>query len=129
MIVVAAIIVVISLWQRNFLFAFFTVAAGGTLIAWSNRQPNDIDFELNDEGLKIGHTMHHREKFNQFSIQTAEGQWGRLLLKKKHKISFDLAVPIPSSQIDNIRQHCLNLWTETEYKESLADELANWLKF
>ena len=128
-IIIVAIIVVISLWQRNFLFAVFSVVAAFTLIAWARRQPNTIHFELDNNGLKIENSFYPKEGFTKFAIKNIDNQWSKLLLKKKHKVAFDLVIPVPTEEIDSVRGQCLNSWTETEYHESLVDELAEWLRF
>jgi hypothetical protein len=126
---IVIIIVIISLWQRNFLFAVFTIIAAATLIAWARRQPNIIHFELDGNGLKIENDFYPKEVFTKFAVKNIDAQWSKLLLQKKHKIAFDLVIPVPVDNIDSVRSQCLNLWTETEYQESLVDELAEWLRF
>ena len=128
-VILAIVITAIALWQRNFLFAVFTVIASGTLLAWGYRKPSLIDFELNDQGLKIDENFHSKDSFSNFSIIKESDEWGKLLLKKKSKISNILAIPIPSNEFDKVKQYCLNFWTEAELKESMIDDISNLLKF
>ncbi|MEK7114818.1 MAG: hypothetical protein AAB847_00435 [Patescibacteria group bacterium] len=128
-IILAIIITAIALWQRNFLFAVFTVIAGITLLVWGHRKPSLIDFELNEHGLKIGDVFYPKDLFDNFSLNKNGSEWDKLLLKKKSKISNILTIPTPQSEFDNIKKYCLNFWTEAELKESMIDDISNLLKF
>src|SRR3989344_6499487 len=128
-IILAIIITAIALWQRNFLFAVFTVIASITLLVWGYRKPCIIDFELNDQGLKIDEQFYSKDSFGNFYIIKQNSEWDKLLLKKKAKISSILSIPIPQNEFDKIKQYCLNFWTEAELKESMVDDIFNLLKF
>ena len=130
LVVIAAIIfTAISLWQRNFLFAVFVVIAAAMMIFWAKRQPDMIDFELSDNGLKIGQKNYTKDYFESFSIREYNSEWDRLFLKTKSKISRSVAIPIPRHQIDKIKEYCLDSWEEVEHKDSLVDEISNFIKF
>ncbi len=128
-IILAIIITAIALWQRNFLFAVFTVIASITLLVWGHRKPSLIDFELNDQGLKIDEAFYGKDSFSGFFIIKQNGEWDKLLLKRKTKISSILTIPIPQNEFDKIKQYCLNFWTEAELKESMIDDISSLLKF
>lgn len=128
-IILAIIITAIALWQRNFLFAVFTIIAGIVLLVWGHKKPSLIDFELNDQGLKIGESFYSKDSFSDFYLIKEGGEWDKLLLKKKTKISSVLTIPTPKSEFDNIKKYCLNFWTEAELKESMVDDISSLLKF
>lgn len=128
-IIFAILIAALAIWQGNFLFAVFTVIAAVTVIAWGKREPDLIDFELDNDGLKIGNKFYPKENFNHFSIKITGSEWDKLLLKKKSKLSQPLWLPIPHFEFDNIKKYCLNFWTEEEYKESLLDVLSDYFRF
>lgn len=129
MIIFAILIVAFALWQHNFLFAIFTIVAAFMLMAWGYRRPDLIDFELNDSGLKIGEKFYPKENFNHFSLQKETDGWHRLFLKNKKQFSLFLTIPTPPAEFDNIRNYCLNFWTEIEREESLIDVLSNFFRF
>ena len=128
-IIFAIIISAISLWQRNFLFAVFVIIATAMIIAWARRQPDMIDFELDDDGLKVNEKKYIKDHFESFSIKEHDEEWDELFLKTKSKISRYVALPIPHYQIDKIKEYCLNSWAEAEHKDSLVDEISEFIKF
>ena len=128
--IIAILILAVSLWQKNFLFAVFIVLAAGTLITWGKRQPQQLTIELNDEGLMIGKEFHPKEKFSHFYLKKEEAAWDKLIMKTKSKISPYLIVPLPRQKFDSVKKYCLNFWTEMEeFNEPLVDQLGDFLKF
>ncbi len=52
-IIVAVLILSVSVWQKNFLFAAFVVMAEMLILVWAGRKPREISFSLDEKGLTI----------------------------------------------------------------------------
>ena len=128
-VIVAIIVVAVSLWQRNFLFAVFTILAALILIIWGYKKPAMVEFELNERGLEINSGFYSKDRFKEFAIRKENEDYDKLMLIGKSRFSRYLVLPVPKSKLDEIKKCCLNFWAETEYKESLIDELANFIRF
>lgn len=128
-VIIAVVVFAISLWQKNFLFAVFTVIAAGTLLAWGMREPRQLMFELTEEGLHIGKEFYQRDTFSHFHLIKNQGEWDKLILQTKSKISPYFVLPVPREKFDSIKKYCLNFWTETEIEESFIDQLGDFFRF
>ena len=128
-VIVAIVVVAVALWQRNFLFAIFAILAAFILIVWGRRKPETVEFELNERGVEIGGGFYSQDQFKQFAIRKEEGDYNKLMLIGKSRFARYLVLPMPKDKLDEIKKCCLNFWTETEFNESLIDELANFVRF
>lgn len=126
---IAVGLVLLALWQRNFLFVVFIIVAAITLMAWGRRQPAIIEFELSNAGLRIGGEQFAKESFNGFYLKNFGKDWSRLYLKKSGKLSNYLVLLLPKNIFDMVRNSCLNHWAEIERQESLVDTLADFFGF
>src|SRR5271154_1210216 len=71
-IIIAAIIIAFSVWQRNFLFGLFIVIAEILVIAWGNKTPRPFSFKMNEDGFEIGaEKIHSWKEFENWSTEAA----------------------------------------------------------
>lgn len=122
-IIFVIILVGLSLWQKNLLFAIFVLIAGAVVIFWGRREPRELEFKLEEKGLYID------KKFIAYEILDGFAVKEDLLLKKKSRLRPYLKLPLPDSQKEAAKKHLLPLLPEIEYQESLAEALAKFLKF
>lgn len=139
-ILAAAVIILISLWLKNFLFAIFVVIAEIVLISWAKRQPKNIKFKISEKGLFIGETKFYEYKelkgfFLREGLGTkpvrlpGQGPEGELILKTNFKIEPYIKIFVFNKDIPEIKSFLKNHLEEIEYTESLHEAISKIIKF
>ncbi len=123
-IIVAAVVGLLALWQTNFLFLVFTAVAVLMIIIWSQKKPKMINFELSEDGLWIEKVFYSYNKFSAFAIKP-----GSMLFEQKERFRPHLTVSFDRKDMDSIRKHLLDFLPEMEYHESLIDVFSGFFGF
>lgn len=132
LIMAAGIIVLVSLWQKNFLFAVFIAIAAALMVKWGHHEPRYINFRLTGEGLEFDGKEHPYENFVGFATHPAHGQsedLSYLVFRRRHRLGAYLKILVPTKAIEGIRIFANKYLPEIEYEESLTDHLSRILKF
>jgi hypothetical protein len=128
-ILIATIIVLISLWERNFLFAFFVIVAELMIISWGSKYPRTVRFEINEKGVVVdGKTTYRFSDIDRFSINE-EGELSELILYFKTRLSTALQIHFQTENIRRIRGLLREKISEIHHDESLTDSLAKLIRF
>src|SRR3989344_6396423 len=99
--IVPLILVVIALWQKNFLFAVFLIVAALLTITWARRLPKTTDFTLSEKGLDIGgKKFYPYEGLVGFAIVSGDQDTGfdELIVKTKGQLNTLIKIIIISAQ-------------------------------
>jgi len=133
-IIIAAVIIIISLvWQKNFLFAVFIAIATATIIFWGRKEPYDIEFVINENGLAIGEENGYRyDELSEFSIshhEIAHEGMVEVIFHKKSALSTHIRIPARKEDVARIREILGNFLPEFEHESSLIDHTSRWFKF
>jgi len=129
--IVTLILVVIALWQKNFLFAVFLIVAALLTIAWARRTPKTIDFTLSEKGLDIGgKKFYPYEGLTGFAIVSGDQDTGfdELIVKTKGQLNALIKIIIISGESGAIKNLLSRFIPEIEYQESVSDRLARMLR-
>jgi hypothetical protein len=130
---VSIILLLLALWQRNFLFAVFVLIAALLILKWGHHHPRYLDFRLTNDGLEIDKSkffpFDHLSGFATRRLDHYEEGLSEIILKKKHRLSTYLKVIAPTAKIEEIRIFLNKYLPEIEYEESLTDHIARILKF
>ena len=124
-IALAALFVLLALWQKNFLLVVLLVIAEILIIIWSIREPKEIDFEISETGLRIENNIKY--PFNSltcFDIQSGAEDLDELLILQKMKFRPIIKIPLPKEQSSQIKEYLLKYLPEKEIEESLLDSLS-----
>ncbi len=132
MAVVAALLVLLALWQKNFLFVVFVLIAIATLFVWSKRAPRVHRVVIDERAVAIGNFPPHAlDSFVGFMIVPARQdnpEWGKLLLQSKRRLSTHLTILVPRGKLTQIADRLLRQIPQLEYEESATDALIRLLK-
>jgi hypothetical protein len=122
--------IVFALVQSNFFFALFILIAGVIVFYLGNRRPRVLDFEINDEGIRIGKSrLYPYDGIEGFAIYERPQQLGELVLKRKTTINPYVRIPIDSQLSPQVRSFLAQKLSEISYEPSIIDILADWLGF
>jgi len=128
--VISLILIAISLWLGNLLFALFILISAGSLFFLSQEKHEDFTFQIFKDGIRINEKNHPWASFESFSIFPMEQKELSFLYLHKHQsISFALRIPIKTADIEKIQTFLNNYLTEIEHRESLLDSLSHFLGF
>lgn len=129
-IIVAAIIIAFSVWQRDFLFGFFIVIAEVLLITWGNETPRMIVFALDENGIAIGEYKHNSLKeFESWSAQQVENDYTELAFNFHARLKIPIKVLVPTEKLEEIRVNLKPLLREVEYQTTFFDTIERLLGF
>jgi len=120
----ALILLIIALWQQNFLFAIFTVIAAGLVVFWGKERPRRLQFTLDKKGLWINRCLYEYKQFDGFAFSE-----NRLQLRYRQHFRPYLTIPLPEKKNRALREQLLVILPEIEYNESLIEALGDWLGF
>lgn len=129
--IAAILIVVFALWQKNFLFAVFTVIAATLTTAWGRKQPRTFNFTLSDQGLDIGGKIFYPyETLKGFVIveNPDEPELSELILRTTKITTPWLKIIIATQRREAIKEFLSARLPEIEYKETASDSISKFLK-
>src|ERR1700733_6944474 len=118
-IIVAALIIAFSVWERNFLFGLFIVIAEILVIMWGSQEPRMVAFVLNDSGIEVGeHKFHALKEFESWSAIEIDNGWADLVFNFRAKLKVPLKVIVPHDMLDDIRKNLKTVLREVEHETS-----------
>jgi hypothetical protein len=124
----AVAFVIIAIILKNYLFGVFIVLAAGIINIYALRIPQEVDFELTQEYIKIGQRTYNLNGFISFWI--FERKTGNVLfLSAKKGLKIDLEAPLSDINPEDVRILLSEVLREKERDESLIDAISDWLKF
>ena len=128
-VLIAALLIFISLWQGNFLFAVFIVIAELVLFFTADNESPNFSFRLEKNNLFINEKFYSLGQFKTFSILEREGDLSDLEFQKSNNLSFSLKIPVKSSDIEKVRSFLHNYLDEVEHNESLIEAISRFIGF
>jgi hypothetical protein len=130
-VIVAAAVLGIAVWQRNFLFTVFIVAAEVLILVWSSKQPEMVEFHLSEKGLMIhGRTLYPVADFESFSIEDdPAGPWHTIAFRFHRRFRPLLHVKVPQSRFQEIDERLSVVVQKTAWDESFIDTLEKFFGF
>ncbi len=129
-IIVAAVIIAFSVWQKDFLFGFFIVIAEMLFIVWGNRSPKAVAFTLTDTEIDIGGFKSHAMKeFESWSAESDGAEWADVMFYFRSHIRPPLLVIVPEEKMAELRTNLRVVLKEIEHEPSLLDSIEKFLRF
>lgn len=126
----AGIIFLLSLWQKNLLFAIFIFIGEGMIIFWAKEFPKNIRFRIDKRGIEIGKIKTYLyEDFDGFHLLEENEGLAELVLKTKSKLHPYVKILISPEDAPEIGSFLKNHLKEIEYEESLSDGISRMIGF
>jgi hypothetical protein len=131
-IIVAILLLVISIWQKNFLFSVFIIVSEILILIWAGFEPKIIKFKITNDGVLAGeNNFYSFNNISSFSSTTSTTPDLTIIkLNLKNKLSFNISILIPTNIVENIKKifYEKNI-PEIEYEEHFIDSLQKILRF
>ena len=81
---IAFILIILSIWQKNLLFAIFIIIAEIMVVFWSKELPRDVQVKIADKGVYINAKLYPYEDLVGFHI--LEQQHKELILETSGRL-------------------------------------------
>ena len=132
-IIIAAVLIAFSVWQRDFLFGLFVVVAEVLIIVLANRTPRTLTFTLTDQAVLIGeHRRYPLNEFESFSTDESGGAddaYAELFWYFRSRLRTPILIRIPKAKLDDLRKNLRPLLKEIPYDPTLIDSLEKIIGF
>jgi ABC-type bacteriocin/lantibiotic exporter with double-glycine peptidase domain len=128
--IIAGTLILISLFQKNFLLVIFLILAELIIIMWAKQIPRTIDFKIDEDGIHCGKLKSYLyEELDGFCMEKDNEEAGELILKTQSTLNPFVKINIFTKDQENINNILKNFLDEVEYEESFSDKLSDFLKF
>jgi hypothetical protein len=129
-IIIAAIIVAFSVWQKNFLFGLFIVLAEVLFIVWGNRVPRTVEFAANENGITVDEVRSYSFKdFENMSVDTPVDGFAEIVFVFRARFKTPLKVLFPAEYLAAFRANMKTILKEVPYEPTLLDAIEKLLRF
>jgi len=129
-IIIAALIIAFSVWERNYLFGFFIVIAEILFIVWGNQPPATIAFTLDEQELAIGGKKFYPLKsFEAMSVGPMDEHWSEVVFHSRGRLKTPIKVIVPSETIEALRANLKTILKEVPYEPTFLDSIEKLLRF
>ena len=129
---IAIILVLLALWQGNFLFAVFALVAGTTLLLVGQNHPPHHRITFAGRVITIGKSGSYPiEDFSGFVVHESRqmsNEWGKVLLRPKRRFRLYFPLMVPPGKIGQVKDHLDAHMPELEHEPSLTEELVKFFK-
>ncbi len=126
---IAVALLVVAVWQRNFLFGFFILVAEVLVLVWGSEEPRQIQFEINAKGISVdGKKFYAWNDLEAFSVDEGP-EFSAILLDFRHRFRPGLRIYSPTARLAEIRTALQAKVKEIEYEPNLIDALENLFRF
>lgn len=128
---VSVVLVLLSLWQENFLFAIFVILAALVITALTKEPPPSRTFKLDENGLDIdGLKSLPFGRMRGFSVEASSENPDLMILviHSQEIIHHTLHILIPREKLSEARALLSSRLKEVPHDPSLFEELLKFLK-
>ena len=115
--IIALVMCGIAIWKQNYVFAVFIFISGCTLILFSIRPPEEINFSIGTEGFTLGKDKYTWKKIKGFHIKRDKGEANLLIEIDKYLLPV-YTIPLPIDIADQARENLLKVIPNIELEES-----------
>jgi len=128
--VIETLVIIYSIWTKNFLFALIVILVGIIVILHSRRQPMDLDCQIFEDGIQVGKKFYDWDDIKNFRIVYQPPQAKFLYIDLKNILLPDFSVPLNDQNPLALRDILKNYLIEELNRpyENITDRLNRWLK-
>lgn len=126
--IIAVATAVTSILFGNVLFALLIVAAATTLAVIVRKPPPLIEFEISDEGIRVGDEIHDYEEVLSFWVDDA-GERPLLLVDTVKFMYPNLIIPLDGLNPEEVRAYLKERAAEIPMKEPLSHKILEFFGF
>lgn len=110
----------LAIWFHNYVFAIFLFISGCSLILFSFRHPEEVEYTIETKGLSMGRELHTWKSIKSFNIKNQEenDNYAKLMIEtSKHMLPI-YTIPLPDEKVQIVKDNLLKVIPRSEIKES-----------
>ena len=120
---ITVLLAIIAVFAKNYLFIVFLALAFGVVLMYSRREPRELRFRLDNQGLQIGSRLRSLNEFSSFWIfENAERS--ELSFETRQRLSPYMRVPLSNADPEAIRALLAGFLPEKEHPQFAIDIIA-----
>ncbi len=128
-IIIAICIVVVAFIVHDGLFAIFIILATGALLAFSIREPQLVDINIDQRGFTVGNDTYPFATLHEFWVDISEKNNEKIILRSKRALLPLIIIPIEDMHHLDVRGFLLQYLPEKELHEPLSQKIMERLGF
>lgn len=114
---IALVLAIIAAWMTNYVFAIFIIVSGASLIMFTLREPQDMNFTIKTEGLFIGKDRYEWKNIKGFNVKNGD-PYGKLLIETSKYFLPVYTIPLPTSITEEVKTELIKIIPNKEIGES-----------
>lgn len=114
---VALLVFGLAVWKGSYLFAVFVAISGFTLVFFSVREPEEVSFSIETNGLTMGKDKYSWKNIKGFDIKKEE-DYNVLLIEINKYLLPVYTIPLPGELIPKVKESLLKVIPSKELQES-----------
>ena len=109
----------IALWMSDYLFGFFILTAGASLILFNYREPHEIEFKIETNGMTINNVKYQWKELKGFNIKNKdEEEYDKLLIETSKKFIPIFTILLPKESTDEVKEALTKIIPRLDLEES-----------
>lgn len=109
----------VSIWFNSYLFAIFIFLSGSTLIMFTMREPQEVTFIIENEGVTLGRELYSWENIKSFNVKNNEKDiYAKLLIETRKHFLPIYTLPVPKDKIVEIIENLQKIIPRSKIEES-----------
>ncbi len=125
----AAVFFVFSALSGNFSGAVISILAGFVLYVFSQKQPQNLTFQVTPKGIRIGEELYDYETLDSFWIFYDPPEIKEVVIKTHAYLTPKLHLPLENEDPNEIREILQKYLPEEKQNHSIIDNIARGLGF
>jgi len=118
----------LAFFFHNALFGILILLSAVILIYYVIRQPEDINYEINQRGIIVGSDLHPYLTIEAFWIETRFAE-PKIILKSKKALLPYIIIPVHEDSVDEIALVLSEFLDEKEMQEPASHKIMEYLGF
>ncbi len=127
---VAAILILIAVWQRNFFFIVFLFIATPMMFFFGKRKPRILALSVNDEGVGVGKGVFYPyAELQGYRVLENEGSLDQIVFRKKGNFNPFFRLLIDSGTRARAEEILRDHLKVIDYEPTFLDIVSEWMGF
>lgn len=126
--IITVSIVILAFIFSNALFGVLILLSAGILIFYTLREPQNVNYEINERGIMINNDLHPYLTIEAFWLENRNAE-PKIILKSKKAIMPYLIIPVHEDSVTEITSILREFLEEKEMTEPTAHKIMEYLGF
>ncbi len=126
--IIAVSLIVTAILFENLLFAIVVLISAVTITLLALRDPEILEFTVNDRGIRAGDTLYPYSSIESFWVENSPEEQ-KILLQSERMLMPYIVVPIEEVDPEEVRNFIIQYIPEEEHVEPLSHRVMEYLGF